>query len=39
MGTDATATFQDYSLESGQWNFASWKRSVITECSVPFADF
>jgi hypothetical protein len=35
MGTDATVAFQ-YSLpESGQLSFASWKRPVVTEYSVP----
>jgi len=38
MGTDATVAFQDSLPESGQWSFASWKRPVVTECSVPIAD-
>jgi len=35
-GTDATVAFQDSLPESGQWNFASWKRSVVADCSVPY---
>jgi hypothetical protein len=34
QGTDATATFHNYSQESGQWNFAFWKPPVVPECSV-----
>ena len=37
MGTDTTVAFQDSLPESGQWNFASWKLSVVTECSMPTA--
>jgi hypothetical protein len=37
VGTDATVAFHDSLPESGQWNFASWKRPVVTERSVPLA--
>jgi hypothetical protein len=32
VGTDATVAFHDSLPESGQWNFASWKRPLVTEC-------
>ena len=35
LGTDATFSFQDSLWESGQWNFASWKRPIVSQCSVP----
>lgn len=37
MGADATVVFLDSFPKSSQWDFTSWNRSIVSECSVPLS--